>query len=188
MPQIGLRIRYEGPVPGAGLGVREFNNLLKRAWYVTGKYWHTHFRPKHFTKAGAAEYRYLPRKGEESGTTGKSFWRSYTGRKQREKGHTLPLVFSGELRAMSKTASIHATHKGVRVALTRARKANFRHPNSQINMAEELTRVSEAEERKLAEVFDRAMMQVDHILTTQTKFYQANATRTTSVAGFFHAV
>lgn len=187
MPQIGLKIRYEGAVPGVGLSQRRFNNLKKRAWTATGKYWFEHFRPKHFTKAGAVEYGYKKRKGEDYGTTGKSFWRSYTGRKQKKFGHTLPLVYSGELRDNSTIASIHATYKGVRVALPWAQKANFRYAGSDINMAQELTRVSPAEERILAEVFDDELQrQIDSFHTTQRKFYTANATRTTSLAGFFH--
>jgi len=183
MPLIQVKVRHEGAVPGSmNLSRGAFDNCLKEAWFETGKFWHTALRPKHFTKSGAREYGYLPRKGEESGA-GRSFWKSYTGRKQKKFGHTLPLVFTGELREMSGTANIQPTAKGVRVALSRANKANWHNPHSQIDMREELTRVSDAEARLLAEVPDEAMQKMlDHI----NAHYQTNPTPTTSVAGFFH--
>jgi hypothetical protein len=144
-------------------------------------------RPKHFTHEGAQEYGYTPRSGEAGGTSSKDFFRSYTGRKQRKFGHTLPLVYTGELREMSKTANIQPTASGVHVALSRANKANWHNPNSQIDMRDELTRVSDEEAKLLAEVHAETTERLlAKICTIQTNFYGMNASPTTSVAGFFH--
>lgn len=159
MPGILLKVRYQGAVPGVTLGRRELNQVLEKAWFPPGKNWHEQFRPKHFTKEGAAEYGYEPRKGEQSGTSGKAFWRSYTGRKLKKFGHTLPLVFSGELRDKARTARIEATSKGVRVFLTNAGKANFHHPKSTIDMRAELTRISIAEMRESTEILSAAIQE-----------------------------
>lgn len=188
MPMIMCKVRYEGPVPGSlNLSQRRFNELLKDAWFESGKYWHTEFRPKHFTKEGAAEYGYKPRKGEDLPFGSRGFWKSYTGKKQKRFGHTLPLVNTGELRDRSKTANIQPTKNSVRVALSRANKANWHNPHSEINMADELTMISDQEEVILAEVHDDAMQRMlDRIHEINIKFYGANASPTTSVAGFFH--
>ncbi len=150
-------IKYKGAVPDSRVfSVRAMNEVKRKAWLKVGRYWHEHFREKHFTHEGAAEYHYTPRSGEQSGLSTKQFFRSYTGRKQRYKGHTLPLVWSGDpgLRAMSRIASITATatstRSGCRIALPQANKANFKNPYSQIDMRDELTRVSPAEGAVLA--------------------------------------
>ncbi len=153
-----FKVRYEGAVPGSvNLRKRTFNRIKKDAWEAVGKYWHKHLRPKHFTRAGAREYNYAPRKGQSGNPHPKGFWASYTGQKHRKKHHRLPLVYSGELRSMARQARISATSKGVRVALSRAQKANLRHPKSKINMADELTRVSPAEIKKLIQVHEKYM-------------------------------
>jgi hypothetical protein len=127
MPLLHFNIRYSGPVPGAPyFGRPVWNNMLKEAWAATGQHWFDKLLPKHFTVAGGKEYGYAPRAGEAAGTTGKAFWSSYAGRKQKYKGHRDPLVWSGELRRDTLAQrSIYATFRGVRVALPGARKANF---------------------------------------------------------------
>lgn len=147
--QIGFEIDYHGAVPGSlQMGQREFNDLRRAAWFSTGKYWMQHFRAKHFTKAGAAEYQYSPRKGETGNTHPKGFWASYTRRKQRDKGHTLPLVWTGESRRRTRRARITAratsTKSHCRIAMN-APTLNRRHKDSDIRMWDEMTRVSPRE-------------------------------------------
>src|SRR5574340_797078 len=99
-----FQIRYQGPVPGSlNLTQRQFNDLVREAWLETGEYWWNHFLPKHFTHEGAREYGYLPRSGEAGTPGARHFWTSYSGRKQREEGHTLPLVFAGRMRGEATT-------------------------------------------------------------------------------------
>lgn len=154
---ISFKIKTVGFIPGVPRWKSTLNRMLKAAYAVGGTFWHRALRPKHFTKAGAREYWYTPRKGEAG--SGEPFKKgkhlSYTAAKLRRHGHTLPLVFSGELRLKSRMARIAATSKGVRVVLPSAQKANLRHPESQINMREELTRVSSREVIEIARVDDK---------------------------------
>jgi hypothetical protein len=160
MIDLGIQIRYTGFTPrDDDFTQRQWNNVKRAAWEDCGMFWLKDIRPKHFTVAGAREYGYTPRSGE--GQSGKLFWRSYTGRKQKSKGHTRPLVWSGELEELSKTGRITATATANRshckVALSAARKANFRHPSSRIDMADELTRASEADAKAVSVELDRRM-------------------------------
>jgi hypothetical protein len=105
--------------------VGAWNRALKSTWEAIGRHLHEKFVQKHFTKTGAAEYRsgnvagdgpvFEPRSGE--GESGKEFWKSYTGRKQKSRGHQLPLVYTGETRDGAKRATINATNNGVTVTL-----------------------------------------------------------------------
>lgn len=170
-----FKVHYTGFTPRPGETTqRQWNAVKRAAWTQTGIGWHEFLRPKHFTKEGAAEYGYAPRSGE-TGRIKKNFWRSYTGRKQKKYGHTLPLVLSGELRDRSRTASISATATATqsvcRVRLPGANKANFRNPKSPANldMRDELTRISAAEGEQLAVDLDRHMQrEFDQLRETQT--------------------
>ncbi|MFA7254129.1 MAG: hypothetical protein WC107_06280 [Patescibacteria group bacterium] len=161
MPAILFRTKYTGLVPGtANMGQAGYNAVRKEAWGAVGAWWHEHFRPKHFTREAKELYGYQPRQGEQSG--GKSFWKSYTGRKQKRFGHTLPLVFAGETSGESvlnavKWANIHATRHGVKVTYPRAQKLNFRNPKakSPTDMRKEFLTVREDEIRDLIELYDR---------------------------------
>lgn len=134
---------------------KKWREMAKEAYATMGRFWFEHFRAKHFTKEGAAEYGYLPRKGEESGGGGK-FWQSYTGRKQKEMGHTLPLVWSGESRDRSRMARITASANGVRISMN-IPAFNWQNPNSKIHMRKEMETVSTAEARTLREVGQKVM-------------------------------
>lgn len=148
---IHLKTQYVGmAVPG--IAKRKLPPMLKAGFARCGKFWHGTYREKHFTKRGAREYGYTPRKGERG--SGRGFHSSYTARKLREKGHTLPLVWSGESRSYTRVRDVRATSTRVRVVM-RAPKLNYRHPASQINMRDEMTRVSIAERNELIRVFDR---------------------------------
>jgi hypothetical protein len=131
MPQIFCEVRYGSKISRnqafpevAQMLPAQFNAASKAAWAAVGWKWFEDFVAKHFTSAGAEEYRagnvagdpaYRARSGE--GQSGKAFWRSYNGRKQRQLGQTLAMVFSGQTRDGAKRASIYSTRGGVRVAL-----------------------------------------------------------------------
>lgn len=130
-------IRWEGASP-KGMK-RQMNNILRDAYLELAKYWHREMLPKHFTLQGAREYGYAKRKGE--GTSGKAFWRSYTGQKKKHRGHVLPLVWSGT--GMKEAISIfqgRSTYKYGKVHLPRV--FNLRHPKSDVDMRSEITAVS----------------------------------------------
>lgn len=148
-----IRVTERGAVPG--VAKRELNTMLKAAWEETGVHWHRSMRPKHFTHAGAREYGYTPRKGERGAAGTKGFRQSYTGRKLKRFGHTLPLVYTGESRELTRIRDVRATSKGVRIVMN-APKLNFRSRHSTINMRDEMTRISAGEARELVAVLDAA--------------------------------
>lgn len=177
MPRVTIRLRYTGAVPGTvNLNQRAWNRVVRDCWMKVGKMWHKHMAQKHFTKAGAREYEYTPRKGEESGVSSKAFWRSYTGRKKKAKGHTLPLVWSGETRSRARTARIeaYATRRksGVRISLNLP-ALNRLSRKSNINMREEMTTVSARESqvliRYLNKLIDRRLKAIRRTATTVIK-------------------
>lgn len=144
-------VKAKGPTPGH-LAKRAWNAILKAAYAVTGTYWKTNFRAKHFTQSGANEYGYALRRGQDMGFGTKSYWRSYTGKKQRYLHHVRPLVFSGESERRTQAATVRATFKGVTVTMN-APALNFRPKNSRVNMRKEMTTISIAEEATLNAVF-----------------------------------
>ncbi|MCG8407561.1 MAG: hypothetical protein MI923_20380 [Phycisphaerales bacterium] len=144
--------KERGPVPRVIR--KEFNRIKKSAYRHIGNYWHRFFLRKHFTRAGAKEYGYLPRKGESGNPDPFNFKRSYTGRKLKRFGHTNPLVFSGESMRRAMVRIVRSTSRGARVVM-KAPAFNFRNKHSNINMREELTRVSRPERQKKVQLFDR---------------------------------
>jgi len=156
-----VKVRYTGPVPGTeNLSQRQFNALIVEAWEDVGDFWFDHMLPKHFTKAGAREYGYQPRKGEPGNAHRKGFWSSYTGRKQKTMHHTDPLVWSGALkRGALGSYRVHSTatskQSKMSVILPGARAANRRSPHSRIHMREELTTISQSERLILTDLHNQ---------------------------------
>lgn len=145
-----IEIRTSGLAAG---NKRHYNAALKYGWEQTGIYWHEHFREKHFTTAGAAEYGYAPRQGERGRAGSKGFARSYTGRKLKKYGHTRPLELTGESRTLSRTRRVYATRNGARVTM-RVPGLNRRSKGTDIRMPEELKTISRAESSKLSQVLE----------------------------------
>ena len=139
---IGFILRYRGAVPRAMR--KEFRTVLKSAYHSVGTLWHARMRPKHFTPAGAQEYRYTRR------------WGEYTRRKERQHGHRNPLMFTGQSRLFTRLRDVRATSKGVRVVM-RAGNLLLRPPDSDIDKADELTRISRADEREMARAFQKSI-------------------------------
>jgi hypothetical protein len=145
-----ITMRERGATPK--LAAREANNINRDAAAEVALTWHDRYVRKHFTNAGATEYRYTPRAGERG--SGKAFRKSYTGKKLLSKGHTRPLVFSGEsyVRVLGSRTNITSTaRRGEAQARLRmnAPALNFKNPRSSIDMRDELTRVSDPEQDEL---------------------------------------
>ena len=66
-------------------------------------------------------------------------------------------LFSGEGRKLSQVQDIRVTSKRVRVILPR--KFNFRNPNSPIVMREELTSISDRDEKDLIELAEEDIVE-----------------------------
>lgn len=141
--KISFTTKYTGAVPvDLRFKQRDWNKIVRKAWTAVGRYWHQNFRKKHFTKEGARVYGYAKRSD------------AYTRRKQREKGHQLPLVWSGRSRGQTKVANVkaRATRKksGVRVSMN-APTLNL---GGRRWGGPELTTVSAPEMQRLIEVLD----------------------------------
>lgn len=145
-----IKVRERGATPG--ILAKEWRAIAKTAWRETGIVFHQSFLPKRFTHEGARLLGYTRRKGELLKGT-KRYWRTYTGRKEKKFGHTLPLVYSGESRQLARIRDVRATSNGAKVVLN-ARKLNFKHPKSTIRMNEEIRRVAPVEAEKLSVFHD----------------------------------
>lgn len=154
MPRLGIAIRVKGVNVGRSLR-KKFGEASLPAWEETGKQFHTQYRPKRFTEEHARAARYGKRK------------ESYLKRKERQFGHRDPLKFSGEVFRLTRTAGISArkgtgqigNQGGVKVTYRGARKLNLRHPNSQIKMNEEFTRITRREATTLGLAFETRFKQ-----------------------------
>ena len=139
-----------------GNGTKSFARPGTRSAYI-GR---TICSPSILRKRERGEYGYKPRDGETSSGS-RAFFRSYTGKKQKYMHHTLPLVWSGELRDSTKDFRIEATATSngsrVRIVLPSSQKANFKNQFTNINMREELTTVSPKEGEELSEILSKAI-------------------------------
>ena len=159
---MGFRIRRSGAIIGVPL--REQNDIARQVAKDAADYWYDNFLEKHFTHAGAAEYGYKPRNGERDNPGEKGFWASYTGRKLKKWGHTRPLMWTGdsyEWLKSRKRFKITATggQAKARIMLG-APNFNWHNPNSQINMDEEITTVSDSERATLLDLIKKRFVEL----------------------------
>ncbi len=137
-----IEIKQFGPTPEHTKAAQ--GTALRGALQAGGIMYHSRFMAKHFTIAGGIEYGYLPRKGQSQGVGSRNFFRSYSGRKQKQKGHQRPLVWSGASEQLARIQDVRATRKRARI-IQHARGLNRRNPRSEIDMAKEIRTVSAAE-------------------------------------------
>lgn len=157
-------IQIHGEPVGRSLR-KAYTAASKPSWEDTGREFHKNYRLDRFTHRHATEANYGERK------------KKYTMQKLRKYGHTRPLEKSGEAKKLSASARIvarggsgaskevivsvgHLTHVtnvedrgGVRVVYASLRKLNFRHPMSDINMADEFRRITDRESLSLGNFF-----------------------------------
>jgi hypothetical protein len=88
---------------------KQHREASRQAYQAIAEKHHEENTAKRFTKEHALAAGYRKRAGEEHPFGSKAFWNSYTGRKLKKHGHTLPLVFSGETRARARMATIVVT-------------------------------------------------------------------------------
>ena len=178
MPAISCNVKYSGGLCGSvEVSARAWREALKDVWDKVGWHLFNQFVEKHFTKAGAAEYReenvagdapvFQPRSGDDQ--SGKAFWRSYQGRKQKAQGHQLAMVFSGRTRDGAKRATIYATSNGVRVALPGlvhlnqykppAKKYGPHQGDPPLDLRGDVLSISRREAEELRELHERLMIE-----------------------------
>lgn len=143
-------------IGGPGIVLKNLNTLKKKVFMLMGIFWHDNLRQKHFTKAGAREYKYAPRRGDRGNIGRKGFRHTYQARKLRTKGHTRPLVYSGESEGRTRVRDVRSTSKGVRVVLN-VPTLNLKNPLTKIDMRQEMTVISDREVPLLVEVGEREL-------------------------------
>ena len=144
-----ITIRERGPTPG--ITKSEQGDIIRDVLAHTAANHHAKFMHRHFTHDAKRIYGYKPRKGE--GKSGKEFWTSYTGRKNKVKGHMKPLVWSGVSQTLAKIRDVRSNRNRA-VLVQHARGLNRRNPNSEINMVEEIRTVAEGEAREAYRMVD----------------------------------
>lgn len=116
---------------------RKQNDIAANAAIEIGRYWHSHFRLKHFTQEGGKEYGYAPRNVR------------YMIVKARTYGHRDPLVFTGLSRALSNLQDVRRVRavRGEAVAkvVLHTPALNLIPKGGHINLRDEMTRTSQRE-------------------------------------------
>lgn len=181
MVVISAEVRYSGRLTGNTFASQSYwRQSLKDVWNEIGWYFFKHFVEKHFTKSGAQEYReqnvaygevaandtYRPRSGE--GESGKAFWCSYNGRKQKQLGHQLAMVFSGDTRDGARRAKITATSKDATIALPGCVHLNYYKPHRKkrgshageppLNLRGDLLAISRRESETIRAMHERILV------------------------------
>lgn len=142
-----ITITERGAVPRRLQGA--YNRAGKAAWSETGIYYHVNLRPKRFTKVHGDKAGYRKRSGENLPYGTRAFWRSYYGRKIREKHTTAPFVWSGRSRQAMQMARIVGARNLARVSYSGARVFNY---NPWMNA--EFRKILPEEATELARKFD----------------------------------
>jgi len=122
----------------------------KAAYAETAIFFHARLTPARFTYSHGREAGYEKRKGDDLPYGSKQYWRSYMGRKRRQKGHRDPLVFHGESRRQARSVSYTTT--STRATLRYRIRAFSFHPKYK----PDFVRLLPKEVIQLGRVFDRA--------------------------------
>jgi len=149
--EIKTTITYRGAI--AAFGTRAINDVLRQAFMAAGQHWGRHFLMKHFTRAGAREYGYEPRKGENARPGSKRFKR-IAGPEEKRMGQILPLVYSGQLRraAAYYRVTAAATSKRVYTTVTLPQAHGFNRLDEKYRG--DISRISDAELKVLTELIN----------------------------------
>ena len=132
---------------------RDINAAKKQSYAALGRHWQKHILPGHFKNSATRKYGYEARSGERGSLAG---WQgSYTAKKLRKRGHSKPLVQTGESERRAMTGRVIATSNSVKVTVP-APALNRMGPTG-IPMADEVTRVTPREIELLGAVFKRKL-------------------------------
>ena len=137
----------------------EFRLAVKPELAWIGGHWHSRYLPGHFEQSAAGKYGYK-RRGKQ-----------YLIDKARAVGHTRPLEYTGDMKAMlTRMARISSTAKGAKVAMTGPRYLYaFRKDLAQPDKAAEVTATNTEEATLFAQLLDRRLTRrLNGVTTTQT--------------------
>jgi hypothetical protein len=124
------------------------NEAKRYSYREIGSYFHSTFAIRRFTYSHGKAAGYRPRSGDNAPYGSKQYYKSYAGRKRKQKGHRDPMVWSGFTRARARIATIVATGKGANV------KYNFNVFNFHPWMHAEFRKILSTEAVSLGKVFD----------------------------------
>lgn len=145
----------------AGFGLRQLNTIAREVSQEVGLFWHRNYLDKHFTPAGAREYRaavpgsFVPRSGEKG--SGRRFQGSYQERKWKLFGHGNPLEYSGESHLWLKFPRLRITatnaQSRLRILLGAPNFNRFgsggRYGTSKVDMSKDITAITDRETEEM---------------------------------------
>jgi len=120
---------------------KQFEKVLRKALKTAGEFWRDQLLKGHFTPSGAIKYGYQKRTPK------------YQSRKQRQKGHRVPLVWSGETRRMAlRQSKPRRTIKGIKVRIPTPDYLRYKPKGWVDPLKDELVRVTQNEANNLANI------------------------------------
>lgn len=128
---------------GAGVATRTMQVILRRGYVKSLLHWHEKIRPDHFREFATSEYGYSRRSPE------------YSESKRESKGHTRPLVWSGESERATEQFQVRPTSKGATLAMAPGNLAFAK--AGKINPRKEVTTTTQEETEEMAFVFQRSV-------------------------------
>ena len=155
-----LKITGDFVKPG-GMGKRRWEKIMSNAHADMGDYWHKHFLPKHFQPGARSKYAYEPRSKDylQRKAYLASQGRTFKGRGPIQQGGKVDLVFTGEMaKQLISRNTIRAYPTRATVVMMGPNYLTTRfHKKRQPNKAVEVTKVTNDEAEKLAEVMGRSV-------------------------------
>jgi len=156
---LSIRITYKGAAD-AKVMARKLRPMVAEALGRVIQWWHAKTLPGHFEESAKAKYKYERRT------------RKWERRKQREVGHTRPMVYSGALRRwVLRTVTIRKlktrpSAKGVMRARYFLRKPGHPDPGKP-DMGGEVIATIPRERRAMAKLLDRRVARAMRAMTNQ---------------------
>jgi hypothetical protein len=126
------------------------NAASREGYRAAGLYYHEKLTPLRFTYEHGRAAGYTRRKGDDLPYGSKEYWKSYMGRKKRQKRHRDPFVWSGTTRARARRVNLVVLNKAVRLRY-QVQALNW-HPH----LRAEWIKILPSELLTLGKIFDRA--------------------------------
>ena len=143
-----IQIKERGKTPRKLL--KAHNAAAKTSYRETARYFHEHFTPRRFTHEHGKAAGYTKRKGDDLPYGSKEYWKSYMGKKKKQKKHRDPFKWSGKSEAQARRVVITSTSRGARLTY---RIQAFTWHNK---LKPEFVKILESELITLGQVFDAA--------------------------------
>lgn len=124
---------------------KTWNEAMKATYYAGAEHWHDRFLARHFTVQGARLYGYARRS------------RKYAAAKRSQKGHSDPLVWSGDSRDQAKDKKIRSTRTGGKAVVNAPTLNRAPRKGRRFKMSEEVTRRTENETRSIIAVMRKRL-------------------------------